>query len=198
MAASQIPENVQPYFDKGIQAFSQGSYEYAVDLLSHVIKTVPDATEARRYLRLAIQKQHQLSPPSLLSQLAAALISVPLQLMAAINAMQGQHRQAIAGYEQLLCLQPRSKSLRLSLATELMRIGLDDAALSTYEELLALHPTHLPALRKFARLSMKRGNDAQARRCFEQILALAPNDLEAQQGLRNLDALGTIKRGFST
>ena len=53
-----MPRNkLQPFFEKGVQAFTQGSYEYAVDLLSYVIKAVPDATEARRYLRLAIQKQ---------------------------------------------------------------------------------------------------------------------------------------------
>ena len=44
---------------------------------------------------------------------------------------------------------------------------------------------------------MKRGDDPQARQCFERILHLHPGDLEAQQSLRNLDALGTIKKGFS-
>jgi tetratricopeptide (TPR) repeat protein len=198
MATSRMPDTVLPYFEKGVQAFTQGSYEYAADLLAYVIKQSPDATEARRYLRLAIQKRHQLAPPSTLTQLGAMLASVPLRAWAGLSAAQGQYRQAAALYEQLLCLQPRSKGLRVALATALTRIGMDDAAVSTYEELLTLHPTNLPALRKLARLSMKRGNDAQARRCFEQLLQLTPNDLEAQQGLRNLDALGTIKRGFST
>ena len=57
---------------------------------------------------------------------------------------------------------------------------------------------HLGALRKLARLAMKRGNDAQTRQCFERILQLHPGDLQAQQSLRNLDALGTIKKGFTT
>ncbi|MBI3323227.1 MAG: tetratricopeptide repeat protein, partial [Candidatus Omnitrophica bacterium] len=74
----------------------------------------------------------------------------------------------------------------------------DDAALAAYEELLGIDPNHVQALRKLARLSMKRGSDDQARQCFERIITLAPNDLEAQQGLRNLDALGTIKKGFTT
>ncbi len=198
MAAASVPESLQPYFQKGIQAFTQGSYEYAVDLLAYVIKQAPDATEARRYLRLAIQKSNQQAPPSVLMGLAAGIAGLPLRAWAGLCVIQGQHRQAIALYEQLLCLQPRSRGLRLALAMALSKSGMDDAALATYEELLALHPNHLPALRKLARLSMKRGNDAQARRCFEQILAMAANDLEAQQGLRNLDALGTIKKGFAT
>ena len=63
-ATATVPNDLQPYFDKGIQAYTQGSYEYAVDLLTFVIKRAPDATEARRYLRLAIQKQFSQHPPS--------------------------------------------------------------------------------------------------------------------------------------
>ena len=85
----------------------------------------------------------------------------------------------------------------MRLAATLVRRGLDDAALQTYEELLSIDPNHLGGLRHLARLAMKRSNDAQARQCFERILHLHPGDIEAQQSLRNLDALGTIKKGFS-
>ena len=198
MVASPVPTTLQPYFEKGIQAYTQGSYAYAIDLLTFVIKQAPDATEARRYLRLAIQKHHAASPPSGLTQLATFLLSLPIQLWAVVCLFQGQLRRAVQLYERLLCLRPRSRRLLMQLATTLTRSGLEDAALATYEELLNVAPNYVPALRKFARLSMKRGHDAQARQCFERILTLAPNDLEAQQGLRNLDALGTIKKGFAT
>ena len=112
--------------------------------------------------------------------------------------LQGNLRQAINLYEWLLRLSPRSRSLLMRLALALSRSSLDDAALETYEELLVIDPNHLGALRKLARLAMKRGNDAQARQCFERLLQLHAGDIEAQQSLRNLDALGTIKKGFST
>ena len=197
MAVPGVPAPIQPYFEKGVQAYTQGSYEYAIDLLGYVIKQVPDATEARRYLRLAIQKQHQQHPPSVITQVAGAVIGFPLQFWAGLCAMQGKHRQAIQLYERLLSLQPRSRGLRMDLAAALSASRLDDAALATYDELLSIHQNHLPALRKLARLCMKRSDDLRARQCFERIIALAPNDLEAQQGLRNLDALGTIKKGFA-
>ena len=197
MNGPPIPPTLQAYFDKGLQAYTQGSYEYAVDLLTFVIKQSPDATEARRYLRLAIQKQYSLNPPSWVSQFAAGLIGLPLRLWAEVCAIQGQHRQAIQLYEQLLSLQPRSKGVLMRLALSLNRANLDDASLTTYEELLTMDPNHQPALRHLARLAMKRGNDQQARQCFERLLKLIPNDLEAQQGVRNLDALGTIKKGFA-
>lgn len=193
-----VPPTLQPYFDKGIQAYTQGSYEYAIDLLTFVVKHQPDATEARRYLRLAIQKHYSQQPPSWVNQLIAAVVSLPIRLVASVSALQGQSRQAVQLYEQLLSLQPRSRGLLMRLASNLTRAGLDDAALATYEELLSMFPNYLPALRHFARLAMKRGNDQQARQCFERLIALVPNDLEAQQGIRNLDALGTIKKGFST
>jgi tetratricopeptide (TPR) repeat protein len=124
--------------------------------------------------------------------------TLPIRWWAAIAALQGNVRQAANLYEWLLHLMPRSRSLFIHLATTLTRAGSDDAALQTYEELLAMDPNHLGALRKLARLAMKRGNDPQARQCFERVLHLHPGDVEAQQSLRNLDALGTIKKGFAT
>lgn len=198
MSATPVPINLQPYFDKGLHAYTQGSYAYAADVLAYVIKHAPDATEARRYLRLAIQKLSAQQPPSWLTQAAMTVLSVPTRVVAWGALVQGRPTQAIHLYEQLLCRQPRSRSLLMGLAQALTRANLDDAALATYEELLSFDPRHLPALRHLARLAMKRGHDAQARHCFEQLISLVPNDLEAQQGMRNLDALGTIKRGFST
>jgi len=192
-----IPTNLQPYFEKGIQAYTQGSYEYAVDLLTFVIKQAPDATEARRYLRLAVQKQFAQHPPSTLAQLGLAFLTLPVRWWAMLAQLQGNVRQATQLYEWLLSLSPLSTSLLMRLAMTLTRSGLNDAALQTYQELLTINPNHLGALRNLARLSMKRGDDPQARQCFERILHLHPGDLEAQQSLRNLDALGTIKKGFS-
>ena len=197
MPTATVPTDVQPYFDKGIQAYTQGSYEYAVDLLTFVVKHVPDATEARRYLRLAIQKQFAQNPPSPLAQVGVTLATLPVRSWAILSQLQGNTRQAINLYEWLLSLMPRSRSLLMRLAMTLTKSSLPDAAMQTYEELLVVDPSHLGALRKLARLAMKRGNDAQARQCFDRILHLHPGDLEAQQSLRNLDALGTIKKGFS-
>ena len=197
MPASAVPTDLQPYFEKGIQAYTQGSYEYAVDLLGFVVNHAPDATEARRYLRLAIQKHASQHPPSALSQVGLSLLTLPVRIWAIMAQLLGNLRQATNLYEWLLRLTPRSRALLMRLAATLANSGLDDAALQTYEELLAVDPNHLGALRKLARLAMKRGNDQQARQCFERILHLHAGDLEAQQSLRNLDALGTIKKGFA-
>ena len=197
MPQTAVPTNLQPYFDKGIHAYTQGSYEYAVDLLTFVVKQAPDATEARRYLRLAVQKQFSQHPPSPVTQSILTLLTLPVRLWAVLESLRGSHRQAANLYEWLLHLTPRSRSLLLQLASTLAQSGLEDAALQTYEELLAVDPNDLGALRKLARLAMKRNNDPQARQCFERILHLHPGDLEAQQSLRNLDALGTIKKGFA-
>jgi tetratricopeptide (TPR) repeat protein len=195
--AATVPHDLQPYFEKGIQAYTQGSYEYAIDLFTYVVKCAPDATEARRYLRLAVQRQFNQRPPSVLAQLGLDALTAPVRMWAILAALRGDVRGAIALYERLLRLSPRSKSLLMRLALALSRSGLDDAAVQTYEELLTIDPTHLGALRRLARLSMKRGNDPQARECFERILKLHPGDVEAQQSLRNLDALGTLKKGFA-
>ncbi|MBI3330846.1 MAG: tetratricopeptide repeat protein [Candidatus Omnitrophica bacterium] len=195
--AAVVPTDLQPYFDKGIQAYTQGSYAYAVDLLTFVVKRAPDATEPRRYLRLAVQKHFSQHPPSALTQTGLLLATFPLRGWAVLCQLRGQTRQASNLYEWLLSLTPRSRSLLMRLAVTLANSGLNDAALQTYEELLTVDPNHVGALRKLSRLAMKRGDDPKARHCFERILQLHPGDIEAQQSLRNLDALGTIKKGFA-
>ena len=197
MPATAVPTDLQPYFDKGIQAYTQGSYEYAADLLTFVVKHAPDATEARRYLRLSIQKHANQQPPSWLWQAGASVLTLPIRAWAWLAQAQGHYPQAISLYEWQLRMTPRSRSLLMELAVALSRSGLEDASLQTYEELLTMDPNHLGALRKLARLAMKRADDTKARACFDRILQLHPGDLEAQQSLRNLDALHTIKKGFS-
>ena len=161
MTVATVPSDLQPYFEKAIQAYTQGSYEYAVDLFTFVLSYAPDATEARRYLRLAVQKQFTQHPPSPLSQVGMTLVTYPVRWWAIVAQTQGNTQQATRLYEWLLSLNPRSKSLLMRLAATLARSGLNDAALQTYEELLAVDPNHVGALRKLARLAMKRGNDAQ-------------------------------------
>ncbi len=197
MAVSAVPADLVPYYEKGVAAYTQGSYEYAVDLFAYIVRFAPDATDARRYLRLAVQKRFAEHPPSTLAQLGMALVTLPLRAVAVLAQWQGKTRQAIQLYEWLLGRLPRSRSLLMRLAFSLAKSGLDEAAVQIYDELLSIDPNHLGALRKLARLGMKHGNDAQARQCFERLLKLHPGDLEAQQSLRNLDALGTLKKGFA-
>ncbi len=198
MAATAVSVDLQPYFDKGIQALTQGCYDYAIDLFGFIIHRAPDATEARRYLRLAIQKQGEQHPPSALSQLGLTLATLPIRWWAMLEQSRGNHRHAATCYEWLLKLTPRSRSLLMRLALTFTHSHLEDASVQIYEELLGIDPNHLGALRKLARLAMKRGNDAQARQCFDRILRVHPGDVEAQQSLRNLDALSAIKKGFAT
>jgi tetratricopeptide (TPR) repeat protein len=146
---------------------------------------------------LAIQQLDSQRPPSWLAKLVTLIVSLPLRAVALFYAFQGQYLKAVHLDERLLCLQPRSRGLLMHLAASLTRAGLDEAALATYEELVGFAPNYLPGLRQLARLAMKHGNDHKARQCFQQILTLAPSDLEAQQGVRNLDALGTLKKGFA-
>ena len=143
MSATTVPTDLQPYFDKGIQAYTQGSYEYAVDLLAFVVKQAPDATEARRYLRLAIQKRFTQHPPSVLTDLGLALLTLPLHLWGMALEMRGELRQATNVYQWLLGLAPRSRALLMRLAGALTRSGMEDAALQTYEELLSIDPNHV-------------------------------------------------------
>ena len=197
MVSAAVPETFQAYFEKGIQAYTQGHYTYAVDLFTFVVNKAPDATEARRYLRLATQKQRAETSPDLVRQLGTLLLTLPVRCWAMLLQAQGKHREAISVYEWLLKVSPQSTSLLIHLAAALMKQGMEDGALQTYEEVLSIDKNHLGALRKLARVAMKRGEDGKARQCFEQVLHLHPGDLEAQQSLRNLDALGTIKKGFT-
>ncbi|APW61475.1 tetratricopeptide repeat protein [Paludisphaera borealis] len=111
----------------------------------------------------------------------------------------------IAGYEQVVRLDPRHEKGRLALAELYLQTHRYDDAASQYEVVRASRPDDVEALLGLGRVAVERGEDDEAARCFDRAADVAPNDfrplsergkLEMKRG-RFRPALGFFDRAVA-
>ncbi len=185
-----------PYLEKGRAALEQQQLDYAIELFSHALTLQPDAAEARHLLRVAMQRRLKQQPDSPLTRLTRTLQTLWPSLQATIAELRRDFLHASHHYEAALRHDPTSVRLLTGLARALIHLRFAAAAITTLEEIYELDKKNLFALRNLGQLNVAVDRYDQARRYYEEILKIAPHDLEAERGLKNLDALGTIRQTF--
>ena len=68
--------------------------------------------------------------------------------------------------------------------------------MKVFEEIRVINPNSIVALKNLGQIYSQLDNYSAARKCYETILKIVPHDPEAEKGIKNLDALGTIKDSF--
>ncbi len=69
-------------------------------------------------------------------------------------------------------------------------------AINNLEEAKTVNPKDIDALKKLGELYVKKEDYHNAKSAYESALKIDPNDTEVLKSLKNLDALGTMKREF--
>lgn len=192
---SDISENIQELFNKGLESFKKGNFDYAIELFEQFLDLMPDHIKARHYLRLAERGRFKQTPPPALASFFQKLLSQLIILKASILNSKGRLEETIREYEKALRRDPNNESALKKLAVCLMALNMDEIAIDTFEEIRAVNPNNAGALKKLADLYLKHENYTKAQECFDEILKLSPHDIETERGLKNLAALGTIKKG---
>lgn len=188
-------ENIKSLFQKAVDAFKKGNFDYAVELFKNVLEHNPDHTEARHYLRVSERARLNQKPQSSVSSIFKKFSSSITSVKAKILEHKGQTGEAIKQYEKALRANPNDEKTLQKLASCLVSLNMTEAAIETLKEIRGLNPNNTEAIKKLGHLYLGKESYPEARDCFEKILRLKPNDLDAEQSLKNLAALGTIKRG---
>ncbi len=191
-----LPKEVKDLFDKGMFAFERKNYEYAIELFSQAIKLKYDFAEARHYLRFAQQRFLKENPPKFPLFILNKFRCPVYKLRIFIFYSRGEFKRAIDEYEKFLRKDPFNEKALLKLARIFLKLEDINSALRTFEEVVQLNPANVEALKKLGELYIKTDNLSSARSCFSAVLAISPHDLDAEKFLRNLDALGTLKKSF--
>lgn len=186
-----------PLLTRGIEALATGQRPYAIECFTQVLADHPDSLEARRHLRQALRQQAAAQRANPLTAALGTLRALPLLLRAQLAEQRKDWTAAASGYDLALRQAPNQSGWLYRLGQALLQQGQETAAIETMEEAAQLNPRMLPATRQLADLYLKRGDDQHARACFERILKAVPHDIQAERGLKNLDAMGTIRKGFS-
>lgn len=188
-------ENIKSLYQKAVDAFKKGNFEYAIELFKHVLEHNPDYAEARHYLRVSQRAKLKQNPPSSISSLFKKLSSSVTSAKARILEQKGQTEKAIKQYEKALRANPNDEKTLQKLASCFLSLNRTEDAIATLKEIRSINPNNIDAIKKLGHLYLGKESYVEAWECFEKILEIMPNDLDAEQGLKNLAALGTIKRG---
>jgi len=194
---TELPQEVQNYFDKAKLAMDKDNHEYAIELLLQALSLKQDFAQARRMLRQAEKKLIEKDPLNAVDKLTNKISSVFALLKGSILEKQKKYSEAMDVYEDMLRQNPLNNSILLHLADLLLRAGYQESALGALEDSLEVDSDNLVALKIAGKLYAQTGNYEKAKTCYQKLLKINPKNQSAIKGLKNIDALGTIRDKFS-
>lgn len=197
-SSDAISKELNDNYEKALSALKRDNFDYAIELLSAIVAVKQDFARARHFLRISQRKKFQKSKQNLASKAFSSFFSLVYSIKALIFKLRNEPSLAIREYENIISLNPFNKNALLHLGKTFLVMGLDESAIYAFEETLECSPKNLFALKNLGKLYLEIGDYQKSRFYYKKILEIHPYDHDAEKGLRNLDALGTIKKGFSS
>ena len=142
------------------------------------------------WLQVLPQKESSTDPRAVLQEalMRRRLEKYPVDFVAQCNlggllAMRGEHREALAHFEEALHTNPASATARNGLGASLLASGRVDDAIREFRESLRLDPLHINARWNLARALIGKQDRAGAAVELETLLEQKPDHADAQVGL---------------
>jgi len=186
-------QELKEFYSKGMLAFEKQNYDYAIEIFSNIISAQYDHLDARHYLHLSLQKKAQGSKPSIISSVTKLFLSMQADSMLKKENIQG----CLGILEKILISNPNDSETLKKIADIFYKKGMELHAINNLEEAKLANPKDMGALKKLGELYVKREDYRNAKATYESALKINPNDTDILKSLKNLDALGTLKREFS-
>ena len=184
-------------YEKALNSLKRDNYDYAIELLTGIIAINQEFAEARHFLRVAQRKKYIGAPPSKLSEAISNIISIGYFIKALIFKLRNEPSLAILEYEKILANNPFSIWALLEQGKTFLYMELRDSAIYCFEEIYAVEQNNMTALKNLGKLYIDKGDYDRARASYKKLMEVHPHDHDAEKGLRNLDALGAIKKNYS-
>lgn len=183
--------------EKVTDAIERQNYDYAIELLSHLLDQNPKDLKARQMI-WATERRKFAAAGSKVS----AFKTLGPWVAAAIHSLTGKHDQIIKDCERYLVINPESAVMRDKLAQAALEGGDMELAIAAYESAREVDPTNVACLRQLGRLykekfetSRKREDMTLAMQRFEELQRLRPLDHEAKSAAQMLAAQRAIEDG---
>lgn len=194
-----LPKEVKDYYDKGLAALKRENFDYAVELFSSALALKQDFADARFYLWFALREQQKRSPdPLKIKALLRKITGLFLRLRGISLQKSGRSWEAIYQFEKAMKADPGSVATLNAIANCFLNEGQTLNALKILEAVPHINNRNVKALKRLGNLYMKIENYEKARTYYQAALNVNPYDMEAERGVKDLDALRTLKGSFST
>lgn len=175
-----LQHNPQAQVELGLLALSQKNYKEAEQIFGELRSTGDPQAMAGLARAYASQKQFDKALEVLNEGLKKSSNS-PLLVgqLGITEALAGKFDAAVASFQKLVSLEPKSVQDRIELASVLSLQGDDKSALEQYREAAKLEPTDLNAGLQFARALNMGSHIDEARTQYQAVLKTHPNDATA-------------------
>jgi len=184
-----VPPRVRDTFNKGFIALERGNLDYAIDLLSTCVETVPGFLQARKFLRAAeIQQFKGKKSNAFFNKLTSGMSSMPGYLSAMATLKAGKADQAMESVEKLLRIDPLNLRYIMLFSEAAAAAGLPEAALLTLEVAKEHYPDDADVVEWLGNLYTETNQPKEARECFERLCEMRPHNPAAIKALKDATA----------
>jgi len=187
-------QELKEFYNKGLLAFEKQNYDYAVEIFSQIVSFKYDNLEARHYLHLSLQKKAEGSKPSITNSISKLFLTIQADGMLKKDNIPG----CLETLEKIIASNPNDSETLKKIADIFYKKGMALHAINNLEEARLVNPKDIDALKKLGELYVKKEDYRNAKTTYESALKINPNDTEVLKSLKNLDALGTMKREFAS
>jgi tetratricopeptide (TPR) repeat protein len=190
-----VPPRIRDLFNKGFIALERGNLDYAIELLSSCIETVPCFLQARRFLRAAeIQKFKNRKGNAFLSKLTSGASSMPAYLSAVATLKAGKAERAVEATEKLLRNDPLNLKFIMLFAEAATAAGWPEMAIQTLEIAKEYYPEEADIVEWIGNLYTQADQPKEAREAFERLCELRPNNPTAIKALKDATARESMSK----
>ncbi|MDP2921795.1 MAG: tetratricopeptide repeat protein [Candidatus Omnitrophota bacterium] len=187
-------QELKEFYNKGFLAFEKQNYDYAVDIFSQILSVQYDHLEARHYLHLSLQKNAEGSKASITSSINKLFLA----MQAGGLLKKGDIPAGLEALEKIIASNPRDSETLKKIADIFYKKGMTSHAINNLEEARLANPKDIDVFKKLGELYVKKEDYPNAKAVYESALKIDPNDTDVMKSLKNLDALGTMKREFGS
>ena len=191
--ASDIIGNIRINYDRALQAIRRENFDYAIELLSDLLKKDPSNFDVRFALREAALKKSEKKGGFFNKMLNTA--GGGHHLAKAQLALKNDPNEALAEAEQMLVSDPKNVSALKISADAAIACGYTQACLRTLTMIHKIAPGDIQANSKLANLYCDLGEPEKAENVYGVLCKHHPNDQDLQMAAKNISARRTLTRG---
>jgi tetratricopeptide (TPR) repeat protein len=189
-----IPRPQRDLYDKGIAAIRKNNFDYAINILTGVLKMEPGFFDARQALRAAQVKKSGGGQTGFFKKMIGGATSQPAITKAQLS-LRKNPLEAIEAAEEILNGDPNSTGAHKLLADAAMEAGLLKTAVLSLEILYKNNPKDRDLALQLGDAYTQSGQNDKAEKVYTDLLRLRPNDPEISQLAKNVSARQTLHEG---
>jgi len=202
LALNMVPGHPEALHLLGLLAYRVGSYDQAIELITHAIEGTPSSP--LYWFNLGVVTQRAGKAEEAIHAYERAIPPNPKYLVAFINlgnVLKDLHRldAAIETYRKALALNPAHADTHNNLGVALKEQNALREAIASYREAIRLKPAHFEAWNNLGLALLETGASEEALSSFQQALPLVPDSSKTLYNLGiaamwNSDHAGAISR----